>query len=467
MITPSTWSMQEPSLELTHRFGQAAANFRSRHARVTAVAALVLLGGFGAVALAVAPLAPDAATLPQRLISEPLATGDVGAQLETLAAQEFELSRSEVTRTGDSVDAVLRRLGVSDAQAATYLRTDAAARRAIDGRALRIVQARASANGTLLELVVRYPADNAEQAKTHFTRFTASRFEGRWVSRVESAKLSTATRLGSGTIRTSLFAATDDAQLPDPVASQLAEIFSGDVDFHRELRKGDTFSVVYEALTADGDLIAWNQGIGRVLAAEFVNGGRTHQAIWFDGAGKGAYFDPQGRSRKRAFLASPMEFSRVTSGFAMRMHPILQRMRAHMGVDYAAPTGTAVRTVGDGVVEVAGWQNGYGNVVQVRHSNDRSTVYAHLSKIDVRKGQRVEQGARLGAVGATGWATGPHLHFEFRVAGVHQDPLKLAKASEQIVLDAAARTQFSELVGAVQVTLDVAETIGNGLARFE
>jgi murein DD-endopeptidase MepM/ murein hydrolase activator NlpD len=157
-----------------------------------------------------------------------------------------------------------------------------------------------------------------------------------------------------------------------------------------------------------------------VLAAEFVNAGRTHQAVWFvDGQGRGAYFGPDGLSRRRAFLASPLEFSRVTSGFAMRFHPLLKSWRAHLGVDYGAPTGTAVRSVGDGVVHFAGRQNGYGNVVEVQHGNERSTLYAHLSRIDVRKGQRVEQGESLGAVGATGWATGPHLHFEFRVAGHH------------------------------------------------
>jgi len=130
-------------------------------------------------------------------------------------------------------------------------------------------------------------------------------------------------------------------------------------------------------------------------------------------------------------------------------------------VDYAAPTGTPVRVVGDGVVDFAGWQNGYGNVVHVRHGGDRLTVYAHLSRIDVRKGQRVDQGQRLGAVGATGWATGPHLHFEFRVSGVHQDPLKIAKASESVALDAASRPRFTELSRQVQVKLDLAETIGS------
>ena len=129
----------------------------------------------------------------------------------------------------------------------------------------------------------------------------------------------------------------------------------------------------------------------------------------------------------------------------MRMHPIMNTWKQHKGVDYGAPSGTPVRAVGDGVVEFAGWQNGYGNVVEIRHGNDRSTVYAHLSRIDVQGGQRVEQGSRIGAVGATGWATGPHLHFEVKVAGVQQDPTMLAKASELMALDAAGRVQFAQL----------------------
>jgi murein DD-endopeptidase MepM/ murein hydrolase activator NlpD len=317
------------------------------------------------------------------------------------------------------------------------------------------------ARGELIELVVRMPAESAGSAPTHFTRLTVKPEGSRFAVRSALVPLETQTRLASGTIRSSLFAATDEARIPDPVATQMAEIFSAEIDFHRELRKGDTFSIVYESVTADGEPVPWNQGAGRVLAAEFINSGKTHQAIWFESGGKGAYFDPSGRSRKRAFLASPMEFSRVTSGFAMRMHPILQRMRAHLGVDYAAPTGTPVRVVGEGVVDFAGWQNGYGNVVHVRHGADRLTVYAHLSRIDVRKGQRVEQGQHIGAVGATGWATGPHLHFEFRVGGVHQDPLKIAKASESVPLDPAARPRFTEWARTVQVKLDLAETVGS------
>jgi murein DD-endopeptidase MepM/ murein hydrolase activator NlpD len=205
-----------------------------------------------------------------------------------------------------------------------------------------------------------------------------------------------------------------------------------------------------------------------VLAAEFVNGGKAYEAVWYRGAdGRGAYFDLRGQSKRRAFLASPMEFSRVTSGFAMRFHPILQTWRKHNGVDYAAPTGTPVRSVGEGSVDFAGWQNGYGNVVQIKHSNDRSTVYAHLSRIDVKKGQRIEQGARIGAVGSTGWSTGPHLHFEFRVNGNHQDPLRIAKASETLTLPAAARTEFADLARSLQVQLDVAETLIGANGRGE
>jgi len=447
-------------LDLLQRYGQAAGLFKARHSKTVTLAAAGLLGGLGAVAFAVAPLAPDASLLPVQTVFENVATVEIGPQLEALADQGLELSFSEVTRPGTAMDATLRRLGITDAGMLAALRQEPTLRRALDGRAGRLVQSRVGSRGELQELIVRLPAESSESAPTHFTRLTVKPEGGRLSVRSKVVPLETQTRLASGTIRSSLFAATDEARIPDPVATQMAEIFSAEIDFHREPRKGDTFSIVYESVTADGEPVPWNQGAGRVLAAEFINAGKTHQAIWFESGGKGAYFDPSGRSRKRAFLASPMEFSRVTSGFAMRMHPILQRMRAHLGVDYAAPTGTPVRVVGEGVVDFAGWQNGYGNVVHVRHGGDRLTVYAHLSRIDVRKGQRLDQGQRVGAVGATGWATGPHLHFEFRVGGLHQDPLKVAKASESVPLDPAARPRFAEWARTVQVKLDLAETVG-------
>jgi len=176
-------------------------------------------------------------------------------------------------------------------------------------------------------------------------------------------------------------------------------------------------------------------------------------------SGRAGYFGVDGKSKRRAFLGSPMEFSRVTSGFSMRFHPILQQWRQHKGVDYGAPQGTSVRSVGDGVVSFAGWQNGYGNVVQIQHGNERMTVYAHLSRIDVKKGSRVEQGQRVGAVGATGWATGPHLHFEFRVNGEQRDPLMVAKASEAVTLSPSSQAQFAALARSASAQLQAAESI--------
>ena len=445
-----------------------ALQFATRHRRRIVAAVLVALGGFTVTAFGIAPLMPDAASLPLRSLSEPVQPEGLRAQFDALASQPLDLRRSTISRGTDSAEALLLRLGVSDASAAGFIRQDSLARRLVQGRGGKLVQATADENGHLRQLVARYPAEKASQRLTHFTRLTLDKVGSRWQARTEVGELSTGIRLGSGSIRSSLFAATDEAGLPDAVASQVAEVFSTDIDFHRELRKGDTFSVVYESLSADGEVVPWNEGAGRVLAAEFVNAGRTHQAVWFvDGEGRGGYFGPDGNSRRRSFLASPLEFSRVTSGFAMRFHPLLQSWRAHRGVDYGAPTGTAVRTVGDGVVTFAGRQNGYGNVVEIQHTNERSTLYAHLSRIDVRKGQRIEQGETIGAVGATGWATGPHLHFEFRVAGQHQDPLQIAKAAEAVPLEAVDRGRFERTAQVVRTKLQAAASVGTARSTFE
>jgi murein DD-endopeptidase MepM/ murein hydrolase activator NlpD len=210
-----------------------------------------------------------------------------------------------------------------------------------------------------------------------------------------------------------------------------------------------------------------------VLSAEFVNDGKTYQAMWFQepvasaslpqeegrathSLTKGGYYTLDGQSLKRAYLASPLAFSRVTSGFKMRFHPILQKWRAHLGVDYAAPIGTPVRSVGDGVVEFAGVQDGFGNVAFIRHRNNHVTVYAHLSRIAVRRGQTVQQGQNIGATGATGWATGPHLHYEFRVNGTHQNPLTIARRSESVPVAPAFKPVFSRFAGVVRLQLAAA-----------
>lgn len=443
-------------------------DWTQRHRFAVLGGTVCALAGLAFTAVAVAPLAPDAAQLPQRMVTQTLEPTGLQAQLEALAAHEIQLTRSDLTRATDTAEQLLARLGVVDASAAAFLRQDGVARTLLSGRGGKLVQAQAAGDNSLIELIARSPSERSELAKTHFTRLTISRTDAKWLTRLETVPYTSQVRLASGTIRSSLFAASDEARVPDLVASQLAEIFSADVDFHRELRKGDTFSVVYEALVADGDPVPWNSGAGRVTAAEFVNAGKAYHAVWFTAAdGRSGYYGLDGNSRRRSFLASPMEFSRVTSGFANRFHPILQSWRQHLGVDYGAPMGTPVRSVGEGVVELAGRQNGYGNVVQIRHGNDRSTLYAHLSRMDVRVGQRVEQGQRIGAVGMTGWTTGPHLHFEFRIKGQHQDPLRIAKAAEVVPLDMASHTRFTQVASAVRVKLDLAQTMAGQRMQAE
>ena len=427
--------------------------------RITAaVAALLLTGGGGA--FAVASFAPDPADLPVRTVSYPVESLAENLELGQLEAPGFSLYRSEQVRSSDTPESLLQRMGVADPAAAAFMRGDTPVRQNVLGRTGRVVSAETTDNHRLVRLTVRWVPDDSG----NFRRLVVVRQGDKFTSRVETAKLTSGSRLAGGVIHSSLFAATDASNIPDGVAVQMAELFSGNIDFRRSLRKGDRFSVVYETLEADGEPLS----SGRVLSAEFVNNGKTHQAVWFQerGAAKGSYYTLDGQSMRRAYLTSPVEFSRITSGFKMRLHPILQTWRAHLGTDFAAPTGTAVRTVGDGVVEFAGVQNGFGNVVFVKHRNQHVTVYAHLSRIDVRQGQSVEQGQTLGAVGQTGWATGPNLHFEFRVNGVHQDPQTIVAQSEAAApISAASRPAFDRLASNMRVQLSAAALIEQASAE--
>ncbi len=434
------------------------------------VGALLLLGGGGAyaVATAVVSLVPDASQLPVRELSESVQPLPLTAQSEVLETHRQTLFRSDITRASDTADTLLKRLGLDDPAAAAFLRADTISQQNLMGRAGRSLTVEATEANTLIKLSARWSPD----ADGNFKRLVIEKAGTTFTSRLETAALTTNTRLASGVISTSLFAATDEARVPDAVATQIAEIFSGDIDFHRSLRKGDRFSVVYETLEGDGEPLR----AGRVLSAEFVNAGKTLQATWFQepamatqaqpqSQSRGGYYTLDGQSLRRAYLASPMEFSRVSSGFKMRFHPILQTWRAHLGVDYAAPKGTAVRSVGDGVVDFAGVQNGFGNVVIVKHRNNNTTVYAHLSRIGVKRGQSVGQGQNIGAVGATGWATGPHLHFEFRVNGMHKDPLTLARQSETTPVSPQAKPLFMRSAQAARQQLAVAATMLPGSAQ--
>lgn len=452
------------------QLGQRTSDLLRKNPRRAYSAIVLALAGFGVTAFGVAPLSANVDSTPQRWVTESVTPTNLHGQVLSLSQQDLSLFRNDVTRSSDTVDSLLRRMNVDDPHARAFLRSNGIARELLSGRSGKMVQVRTNGSGELEELIARYPARNAAQVDSHFTRLRLSREGEQFAARLETAPLAARTRMASGTVRNTLFNATDEANLPDSVASQLAEVFSTEINFHRGLRRGDTFSVLYETLTADGEAITWKDGAGRILAAEFVNKGKSHSAIWYEdatGTGKGAYFDFSGRSKNRSFLASPMEFSRITSGFAMRLHPLLQSWRQHAGVDYGAPTGTPVRAVGDGIVEFAGIQSGYGNVVVIKHSGDRSTLYAHLSSIAVRKGERATQGMNIGAVGATGWATGPHLHFEFKVAGIQRDPAEIGGLADNVALNPSTSPQFAVLAKSAQDQLEVAETLSRARRGFE
>jgi murein DD-endopeptidase MepM/ murein hydrolase activator NlpD len=364
-------------------------------------AVIGLVAAFGAVA-AFATIAPreDATPLPPRaLIVEPLAlqAREVPAPLQYVREEQFQ--------RGDTLAGFLGRLGIDEALIGRLARASAL-------RALRPgvhVRAEVLADGTPKSLSFLTGRDTLVRIVPEGERFRALE---------EQAPLETRVLMKASVIRSSLFAATDAAGIPDSIAMQLADVFGGDIDFYRDLRKGDRFTVVYELYHLGGRPVR----AGRLLAAEFVNQGRTIRAVHFGSS----YYAPDGRNLRKAFLRAPLEFSRISSGFGMRRHPIHSGWKAHKGIDYAAPTGTRVRAVGDGSVEFAGVKNGYGNVVILRHNGQYSTVYAHLSRIAVRRGARVAQNDTIGLVGQTGWATGPHLHYEFRIAGQARNPLSIA-----------------------------------------
>jgi murein DD-endopeptidase MepM/ murein hydrolase activator NlpD len=436
---------------LARSAGDSLLGSLARHPRRVMAGVGALLLGTGVTAFGIAPLAPDASLLPVQQVVEELSIPPL-SDAGLLPGGVMTLYRSDTIRRDDTPQSLLQRLGVSDPDAMSLLRNDGVARQLFEGRAGKLVTVETNEHQQLLRLKARWLPDDSRM----FQRLVVERGVNGLQSRVESGELTVQSQLASGVIRSSLFAATDAAELPDSVAVQLAEMFAGDIDFRRDLREGDRFAVVYESLEADGEPMR----AGRVLSAEFVNNGREHQAVWFEEPGlKGAFYGFDGQSSRKSFLGSPLEFSRVSSGYGMRFHPISGKQKAHLGVDYAAPTGTPVRTIGDGVVSFAGWQSGYGNIIEIQHKDNQLTKFAHLSRIDVRVGQKVSQGDFIGAVGSTGLSTGPHLHFEFRDNGVPQDPLEIARQSENIPVSPAAKARFEAVAQAMRQQLDAAATI--------
>lgn len=332
--------------------------------------------------------------------------------------------RNDRVQKGDTVEEILRRLNVEDDAADRYLHNTQSFLKLAMGKA---VQAETDANGGLLAL--RYPANDGSQ-------ILIERTGNNFATRVLPAEMEQRTFIHTGEIKTTLFAATDEANLPDPAANQLADIFGSDIDFHHDLKPGDRFSVIYEAAYSNGEPVR----AGRILAAEFICRGKSHRALYFQASnGHGDYYTPDGRNMHKPFLRSPVEFSRISDGFtAARLHPILHKWRAHRGIDFAAPLGAKVKATAEGTVAFVGEQTGYGNVVIIKHQGRFSTVYGHLSRFarNLHTGQHVAQGEGIGYVGMTGWATGPHLHYEFRIDGKPHNPLHVATPDAPPISDA-------------------------------
>lgn len=324
--------------------------------------------------------------------------------------------REERIQRGDTASALLNRLDVNAEDVQSFLREAQHAEALRQLKPGKTIQALTTQDGELLSLRYNYGGDSMLLVEKQGDHFKTSE---------QPLPLERQVEMKSGRITSSLFAATDDARIPDAVAIQMADIFSTDIDFHRDLQRGDKFTLVYEAFYNKGELVK----TGRILAAEFINSGKAYRAVYFQGQdGRGGYYTEDGKNLRKAFLRSPLEFSRISSGFSTaRYHPVLKEWRAHKGVDYAAPTGTRVKSTADGSVAFAGRQNGYGNLVVIKHQGNYETVYGHLSGFasGLRKGQRVNQGDVIGYVGMTGLATGPHLHYEFKVAGMQRNPLSI------------------------------------------
>ena len=313
-----------------------------------------------------------------RVVLEDVSLPDNRHTLQELGAPVFW--RTEYVQRGDQVTDLLQRLNIDDEVVNTYLSNTPASASFRQLPAGKSVQAETRADGSLVALRYLDKIGNQIVIERNADGFSTY-----------SRPVQTEQRLlmRNGEIESSLFAATDAAGLPESIAYQMTEIFGGGLDFHRDLRKGDTFNVIYEMNYSNGEPTR----SGRILAAEFSNQGTSHKVVYFQGSDgrPGKYYTPEGRSMIRAFLRSPLEYSRVSSGFKpSRFHPVLAKWRKHNGVDYAAPTGTKVKSTADGTVVFVGKQGGYGNVIKIRHAGGYTTVYAHLSKfaLNLRRGYR-------------------------------------------------------------------------------
>ena len=367
--------------------------------------------------VAATAVTPD--TLPPDILFERVVENLPAPELEIANTDDLPFIQVEQIRTGDTLQAIFTRLGIDDAEALNHLTASDEGKQAIRMmRADRTVTAVVSPAGKLLSL-------NLPMGNTAQDLVLERGDDGLALRDSTSTEQTTMVEMRSGTITHSLFGATEAAGLPDNIATQLATLFGTWIDFRADLRKGDRFNVVYEAIYEEGNPVR----AGRILAAEFINNGERYAVVRYKGpSGREQYYSDDGRSLQQGFLRAPLEFSRVSSNFGRRLHPIHGSWRSHNGTDFSAPVGTPIMATSDATIDFIGTQRGFGNLIVLKHRNDITTHYAHLNGFakGLAKGQSISQGDLIGYVGCTGWCTGPHLHYEVRIKDVPADPMTVA-----------------------------------------
>ncbi len=403
---------------------------------ILAIASLPLFGIFAAFGIA-----PQTAIVTPTAVVEEMALPQAPA-LATTGPQYFWYK--ERVRRDDTLKTLLSRLNIQNLDAIEFIRNDETAKTIASSLKLgRNVAAKTDMDGNLISLEYQLNADEFVEINQTEVGYEANKV----LHAPENRPI-----LKSTTIKSSLFAATDFANIPDDIAMQVAELFESNIDFNTDLRRGDQLNVIYEGQYDQGELVR----TGKIIAAEFINNGKSYRAVGFkDANGEMQYYTPEGMSLHKTFLRSPLEFTRISSGFTMgRFHPILHTLKAHKGTDFAAPTGTAVKASGDAVVDFAGVKGGYGNVVVLKHDNGVSTLYGHLSRFaaGMQKGKKVAQGELIAYVGTTGLSSGPHLHYEFMVNGEHRDPMTVAlpkdnslSGQEKVAFDAQSKLLTAQI----------------------
>ena len=423
---------------------------------------LLAIGGictFAAVtAFGVAPLA-DSAVPEQRLMSEPLLISTVNA-----ANADTSFVQHERIRRGETLSSLLSRMGVNDNEIAGFVRRDSTARGLLELRPGRTVSATLSADRSVESLNYRLGSEGTlDQAK----RLVIRRSNGKLEAVEEPLPLERSVEIRSAEVRRTLAEALEAADIPDSLVTRMGDIFGTEVDLRKDVRRGDRLRVVYQTVREAGSLEPAT--VERILAVQFRGGQRKLEAVWFDrGNGHGDYYSFDGRSLSRTFLASPLEFTRVSSNYTeARLHPIFRDWRAHKGVDMHAPIGTKVRTTADGTIKFIGRQSGYGNVIIVQHNTRYQTLYAHLNEFaqGLEQGSRVIQGDVIGTVGMTGWSTGPHLHFEFHIDGEHVDPMAAIEQSPARLLQGDEKVRFANVAGQFRSRFGLLDS--QLVARFE